>query len=255
VAGDSFGSSAILEEEVIPSILDARLDKSVEVRGNVYECFYQLTRTTAGVIACVNAGVSKPLAKLLFSEDESLQPVLLRYIYNMSSLEAGLNDALDSNAVKLCIEFLASNSAPIRIEAARTLGYLCFSDRGKDLAVANGAVQQLLSTMVAFKDDVAILSSGSSALMAITSTDEGKRQMNTANSVTDMVVQLLLSPNKVVALNALKIISNIAVHPMLRSQLKKDADCVPALKKLVDEGDAFTRKHAKLALDAVMWKP
>jgi hypothetical protein len=134
-ARDSYGISSIIEEGGIPIIAKAMRDRHAEVRGNIYECMYQLSRTTGGVVACVNAGVSNALAKALADEDEALQPAMLRCLYNMSSLEAGLNDALDNNVVRLCIGFLASNTAMIRAEGARTLGFLCFSHRGNELAV------------------------------------------------------------------------------------------------------------------------
>lgn len=175
MAGDSYGLTAILEEEVVGIILQAMKDTTVEVRRNIYFCISQLSRTTAGVVACVKAGVSRAVARGLAHEDASLQPLLLKCIYNLSSVEGGLNDALDNNAVKLCIQFLASNDAITRAEGARTLGLLCFSDNGKEIAVVNGAVPELMTVLSVVKDDPGLLASGSLALMAVTSTDEGNQ--------------------------------------------------------------------------------
>lgn len=253
VAHDSYGLSAILEEELVPTILKAMDDSSIEVRESIYDCISKLSRTTAGAIACVDAGASIRFPKALSTEQDTVKPLLLKSIYNMSSLAKGLEDTLSNNTVKLCIEYLGSNNLGLSVEAAKTLGYLCFSDRGKELAVENGAVHQLMGLISRRREDEGVLSSGSMALMAITTTDEGKREVATVTNGIDMLVLLIKSKVKVVSLNGLKVISNIAVHPSLRNQLRKHEDCLSVLKTL-QEADAFTMKHAKIAYDAVMWK-
>lgn len=57
---------------------------------------------------------------------------MLRCLHNMSAVEEGLEDALDAHVVKRCILLLACDNAVLRAEAARTLGFLCFSERGKN---------------------------------------------------------------------------------------------------------------------------
>lgn len=229
-------------------------DTSIEVRENIYECLSDLSRTTAGAFACVEAGASDKLPQALNQEQDAIKPLLLKSIYNMSSLEKGLEDALKHHTVKLCIEYLNSSHDILRVEAAKTLGFLCFSDRGKELAVESSAVHQLMGLISRMREDESVLSSASLALMAITSTDEGKRQMTTVINAIDLIVYLIKSNLKVVCLNGLKIISNIAVHPALRNQLRKHEDCIPVLQRLL-QLDSFTQKHAKIAYDAVMWKP
>ena len=255
VANDTIGANNIIEEEgVIALILQAMHDSSSEVRGNVYTCMQHVSRTTAGASACVQAGVCDALAAVMAQEDEALQCVLLQCVYNMASLEKGLAEALNHDVIKLCIQYLTSKNAVLRSEAARTLGLLCFSERGKNTAVENCAVPALMNLLSWYKDDMSMLLQASLALMAVTSADEGKRQMNTITNAVEIVVSLLFVPLKVINLNGIKIISNIAVHPVLRNQLKKHEDCVGLLKKLSEGEDHFTAKHAKIALDGVMWK-
>ena len=229
-------------------------DSSIEVRESIYECLSDLSRTTAGAIACVQAGASERLPLALSQEQDVIKPLLLKSIYNMSSTAKGLEDALKHHTVKLCIEYLGSSQDVLRVDAAKTLGLLCFSDRGKELAVEAGAVPQLMGLISRMREDEGVLSSASLALMAITSTDEGKRQMTTVINAIDTVVYLIKSNVKVVCLNGLKIVSNIAVHPALRNQLRKHEDCLPVLEGLL-QSDSFTKKHAKIAHDAVLWKP
>lgn len=254
VAHDPYGLDSILEEAVVPTILKAIEDSSIEVRESIYECISDLSRTTAGAMACVEAGASEILPQLLNQEQDVIKPLLLKSIHNMSSLAKGLEDALKHHTVKLCIEYLNSSLDTLHIEAAKTLGFLCFSDRGKELAVEGGAVHQLMGLISRMRENEGVLSSASLALMAITSTDEGKRQMTTVINAVDVIVYLIKSPLKVICLNGLKIISNIAVHPALRNQLRKHEDCLPVLQSLL-QSDSFTQKHAKIAYDAVMWKP
>ncbi len=92
------------------------------------------------------------------------------------------------------------------------------------------------------------------ALMAITTTSEGKIQVNTAVGV-EIIINQLYDSNKIVILNTLKIISNIAVYPPNRDILTGDSTCAVRLRKLTKSEDSLIAKHAVSALAAVNWTP
>ena len=61
------------------------------------------------------------------------------------------------------------------MHAARTLGFLCFAEAAKETAIVEGGVPGLVALLRMQPNDVKV--AATSALMAITSTDEGKRQV------------------------------------------------------------------------------
>lgn len=122
-------------------------------------------------------------------------------------------------------------------------------------AVEGGAVVELINVLGSSTGDNEMLSAGSLALMAVTSTDEGKRQLGEFASTVELLVDLLHCNEKVVMLNALKVIANAAVLPSLRNQLKRSEACLSTLERLVGGSDDFVKRHARTTLDAVMWKP
>ena len=58
-ASDANGLTAILEDDAVKDILQGINDSAVSVRAQVYEYLYEVTRTNDGMIACVEAGVTK----------------------------------------------------------------------------------------------------------------------------------------------------------------------------------------------------
>eukprot|EP00607_Mallomonas_marina_P008246 CAMPEP_0182416594 /NCGR_PEP_ID=MMETSP1167-20130531/955_1 /TAXON_ID=2988 /ORGANISM="Mallomonas Sp, Strain CCMP3275" /LENGTH=342 /DNA_ID=CAMNT_0024589527 /DNA_START=113 /DNA_END=1144 /DNA_ORIENTATION=- len=255
-ARDANGLTAILEFEVIPNILEGINDPTSKVRGQVYECLYQITRTTDGILASVSAGVTVALVKIVLEEDDILQPLILRSIYNICKDHQGLLDALTSGAVPTCINLLSdpkNTQEEVIVDAARTLGFICFADEAKDEAIEAGAVPTLVELL---KIQTTVVRSATTlALMAITSTDEGKRQMLPSGAVP-MLIDLLRDSDRTVKANTLKIVSNTAVSPEARTLLRTDPDCMSILKEMASDScaDKFLCKHAKAALAAVMWK-
>eukprot|EP01041_Mallomonas_annulata_P003015 gene3015-5909_t len=250
-ARDSNGLMAILEDEAIPEILQGINDPAPLVRAQVYECLYQATRTLDGVSACVKAGVAKELVKALMDEDDRLKPIMLRTIHNACKVELGLKDALTFDVVRICIQLLEpSQLNDVVVDAARTLGFICFADDAKDTAIAEGAVPALVELLKSRL--TTIRSAATLALMAVTSTDEGKRQVLPCGGVP-LLIELLRDQDKIVRCNTLKVISNVAVFPGIRSILVQEIDCMAMLKEMADSSDVFLSKHAKVSLAAVMW--
>jgi len=277
-ATDAKGLSAILFDEAIPQILNGINDPADMVRGNVYDCLSHVSSTAEGAHACVENGVTRAFVAALMNEDDSLKAVMLKTIYNMVGCEQGLVEAITSNAVQHCISLLSKsveysksinaavngksielNYSPyepaILSEAARALGFMCFDGRAKLVALDNGAVEQLIG-LLKYKTDASsdVRSSVSISLMAISITDEGKKQIYNHQGV-DNIIAMLYDDSKIVLLNTLKIISNIAIYPKTRELLLEDSTCCIKLKKLTKVDDRVIPRHAQIALDAVNWKP
>eukprot|EP00595_Chromulina_sp_UTEXLB2642_P001010 CAMPEP_0196765066 /NCGR_PEP_ID=MMETSP1095-20130614/7501_1 /TAXON_ID=96789 ORGANISM="Chromulina nebulosa, Strain UTEXLB2642" /NCGR_SAMPLE_ID=MMETSP1095 /ASSEMBLY_ACC=CAM_ASM_000446 /LENGTH=282 /DNA_ID=CAMNT_0042122357 /DNA_START=59 /DNA_END=908 /DNA_ORIENTATION=+ len=190
LAQDSNGLEAIIREEVVAEILLGRQDPTEQVRGNVYECLLHVSRTIEGADACSAAGTTAVLVDALRTETLSLKSTILQYLYNVASTLSGLMDAIESGAIQIIIELLDCENSDIRGNAAKTLGFICFDESGKTVAIKDGAIPKLLDNLV---HPNFVLSNVLFALMAITSTDEGKRQCGilTEDNRLDKVIQLL----------------------------------------------------------------
>lgn len=253
-AQDANGLASILKCEVIPNILEGINDDDSTVRRQVYECLYHITRTNDGILASVEAGVTDALVKTLSEEVPVLQPIVLRSIYNICKANHGLIDALNSGVIPTCIGLLSnplSKREEVIVDVARTLGFVCFADEAKDEAIDEKVVPALIGLMQI--KTTAVRSATTLALMAITSTDEGKRQMM-PNGGVQPLIDFLRDKDMIVKINTLKIISNVAVAPDARALMANDSDCMHALNDMSRASDQFLSKHAKVALAAVMWK-
>lgn len=269
-ANDSSGLLSILETNAIPLILLGVQDPSEEVRGNVYTCLRNVTKAGVGAEACVTHGVITSFVKVLSGEIDSLKPILLRAIHNMVDIDSGLVAAIMCNAVEICIslikksvQYVLDNGSgysysefefQILSEAAEALGLMCFDGRAKIPALEAGAVEQLIKILKIPSYPSSVKASITSALMAITITDEGKIQIFTNNGV-DCIMALLYDDSRVVILNALKILSNIAVYPKTREIITTDSTCVVKIRKLSKSEDKLVAKHAAIALAAANWMP
>lgn len=254
MASDSNGLNAILEDQSVPLILKGMFDPSEEVRENIYRCILHVTRTEDGLYASVYAGVTESFAMCLLNELPDLKCLILRTLHNICMIGMGLENALRSNVVRLCIELLQSEVTEVRAEAARTLGFLCFSDQAKEEALQYYGVPSICTLLSNLEEVTEVKAAASMALMAITTTDEGKRQMNESTYI-NAIISMLYDESRVVKLNALKIISNIAVYPCIREVLKEDNSCVVVMKRLKNSEDSLVAKHANIAIDAVMAMP
>lgn len=269
-ARDSNGFLTILETESIPLILHGVDDPSEVVRGNVYNCLLQVTRSNIGVETAVKHKVVVAFVKACGNEMDTLKPIILQAIHNMVGSEDGLLLAIEAGAVSLCIDLLKKSPSPqsedsdeltfadtdlqILSESARTLGFMCFDGRAKLPALQFGAIAELIRLLKIPNLETVVKQSVTIAVMAITITDEGKIQIY-KNDGVDCIMALLYDDSKIVLLNALKIISNVAVYPRNRDIIVNDSTCVVKLRKLAKSEDPMVSRHASIALAAASWTP
>lgn len=220
-AADANGLEAILFDEVIPEILQGMNDRSTDVRKNVYECLYHVTRTMAGIEACVNSGVTTEFVQILLNEQDELKPFILQTIHNTCKIDAGLVDALSAHAIEILIELLHNTlNVEITLNTARTLGYLCYSDEAKEIVMQERGVTILMMILKDLHSEEVKLAV-TFALMAITSYDSSKIELCDCDGIS-ILINTLLSSSRLVQLNILKIISNVAVYPPGRRELTMD---------------------------------
>ena len=290
-AEDAVGLEAILLDEAITEILQGMNDDSDDVRRNVYDCLNHCTRTQKGVEACVKAGVTVEFVSAVMAEENSLKPIILKTIHNTCKIDSGLQDALKTQAVCTLIDLLrGAKETDVIIQAARALGFICFSDVAKGEAIQEKGIEVLVSQMK-ITDLERVKKELTFALMVVTSTDEGKQQITECDGISTIIKLLSskLASDRLVKLNVLKVISNVAINPQARRDLsrstfadeQKDSEekkeneddsssavmvrktphvsCVPLIIALQEEaeqaGDTLTAKHAKIALAAVQWVP
>jgi hypothetical protein len=252
-AEDANGLASIIQTGAIPTILTGIVDPSQEVRANVIQCMYHCSRTAAGVDAVVAAGTVSKFVEIVSSEEDGLKPKLLVTIESGCKTEEGLAACLATGGVKVVVDLLGNSTEDVVAQAAKSLGFLCFSETAKEQAIGFGAIKQLVGQLAVRSRDLRVACT--TALMAITSTDEGKRQMADCGGAT-AVATVLGDQDLIVKMNALKVIANIAVHPVARKELLEHESCASMMTKMAGaDGDKRLQKHAKIALDAVQWRP
>lgn len=261
-AVDANGLDYILQNQalVLPLLVQGVNDPSEIVRENVYQCILSISRTTEGIHACVRFGVTQAFVAVLKDEMMELKPPIIKTIHNLVATEDGLLAALKSWAVEVLISHL--DRSPIHnavedtviSEAARSVGYLCYDGRAKKEALDKGAVEKLITLLKDRKLPTNLKGSVTIALMAITITNDGKIKVHTCEGL-DAVMVLLYDDSRMIVLNALKIIANLAVYPPNRELFIADSTCVVKLRKLSKAEDPLISRHAALALSAVNWNP
>jgi hypothetical protein len=266
-AGDANGLKSILEyrRKVFPNLLAAVQDPSEQVRFYVFGCLNATTRTAEGVEANVEFGITTAFVDAVRRDSLELKPAILQTLHNLVSNEQGLEQALQAHAVEAFIDLLERqvNHTSLKkkrledaviADAARTLGFLCYDGRAKSPALQHQAVSKLVALLKEDELDTKIRIAVTSALMSISITNDGKMQVYEFEGL-DIIMRQLYDNNRVVVLNTLKIISNLAVYPKNREAFTSDSTCVVKLRKLSKYEDSLIAKHAGLALEAVNWNP
>ena len=223
-AEDALGLEAILLDEAITEILQGMNDDSKDVRKNVYECLNHCTRTSKGVEACVAAGVTVEFVSAVMAEEDLLKPIILKTIHNTCKIDTGLQDALKTQAVSTLIDLLrGASDGEVIIQAAKALGFLCFSDVAKGEAMQEKGIEVLVSQLKKTELEK-IKKELTFALMVVTSTDEGKQQITQCDGVSTLIriLQSTDPKDRLVKLNVLKVISNIAINPEARADLARN---------------------------------
>lgn len=263
---DANGLAAIVDDDCVGDLLNGMNDPSEVVRGNIYECIRYVTQTSRGIDVCVANGVASAFVNALTREGDQLKPTILASISNIvSAKEEGLSDALNANVVTICIDLLSCENPEARTEAAKVLGFICYDEDAKTEALENNVVESLMSLLIEdlseesrVRQPTHVLAAATMALMAVTSSDEGKRRIFSCcenGSAVGHIAALLYVDNRPIRLNTMKVISNIAVFPPLRTLLLEESSVILNLKRLRDSGDALLEKHANIALAAVNWTP
>lgn len=103
--------------------------------------------------------------------------------------------------------------------------------------------------------EAAVRASAAAALMAMTTTDEGKKQIFPCGGV-HRLMRLLDDECDAVVLNALKTLANAAVFPEARKALRDDAKFLTRLDHLRAQAQSpVIQKHAEIARSVVLWNP
>jgi len=253
-AMDAIGRESMLEHGSAYEVYTAIEDQNVKVRFNVYEAMVNFTKGTLPCLASViEAEYPKALVAKAASESPSVQPLVLKLMYNVIRSQLGLDDTLGSGGVPTCIELLESKEETVRKEAATTLCFLCFTESAKQAAIKDGAVSILCRLMADSAWEVRSAATG--ALVAVTTTDEGKMALVPAGGAEAMMEVLRTAYQRSLKLNVLKLVSNAAVHPEVRAALREDERVLPTLDDYELGDDTLIAKHATIAKAAVLWQP
>ena len=258
-ARDANGSRAMLAANTALAVAPALDDDENDVRLHIYEALIEIS---AGCIQGARALIASNYPAILVGKAANevvvMQPLALRLLCNCLYDDQGLEDALGHSAVETCISLLGSFDKAVRCEAANTLSTLCFAEMAKMSAIQGDAVSVLITLL---KDsDLLVRCAATGALMAITTTDEGKRAIvpsgtNGEIESVNLLIGLLYESYDLLTTNALKCISNIAVNPLAREQMKNSKECLELLSNFCASEHALISKHAIIAKKAVLWRP
>ena len=261
-AQDANGCAAILAEPVIlVEVLNGIKDPSDDVRGNIYDCLYYISQTQAGKEASVVAGIVFNFVDALTRDEVLLKVKILKTLYNIVGYPQGLEEALGAGAIKVCIHLMkepkkkkdiSPHFQTLCAEAARTLGILCFDEKGKEEALEGEAIPLLVSLLKPETPRTTKISA-TMAVMAITSTVTGRIQMHQIETISKLSA-LVSEEDRSLRLNTLKVITNIAVYPPIRALLLEDVALIKLIER-IKSNDTLLEKHATLALNAVHWQP
>jgi hypothetical protein len=254
-AQDANGISSILEDlPVLVEILNGIKDPSDAVRGNVYDCLFYISQSQEGKEASVVAGIVFNFVDALTRDDDELKIKILKTLYNIVGSPKGLEEALNANAINVCIGLVKSKDQRLCAEAARTLGVMCFDEMGKTAALDGGAIPLLVGLLADSNAKITKIYA-SLAIMAITSTVTGRIQMHSPETVSRLSA-LMQEDDRTLRLNVLKVISNIAQYPPIRSLLREDAPLITLIQRIKGNlDDKLLSKHSVIALDAINWNP
>lgn len=254
-ANDAIGINVILSEGVVPDILKGASDPTIDVRTNIYKCLFNLTRVPEGIDTVVEAGGTQLLVKAVGNEEPSCQSYMLLTIQNLVKTQRGLSEASFYKAVRVCISLLGSEHENVVIQAARALGFICFSDKEKDEAIAENGVPVLCSLISPVNVSTAVCIAVTGALMSITSADESKRQMGAEGCIDVVMRTLIEAKDRIIIVNTLKLTSNCAVLPASRLRMVENEEFLAKLVHLSESTDRVICKHADVALKAVRFSP
>jgi hypothetical protein len=253
-AMDANGRRSMLMMNTAREVLRGVDDPNVEVRRNVYEALVNFTRgTLPNLKSVIAAKYPTTLVQKAAIETPDVKPLVLKLLYNCIKDESGLEDALGAGGTSTCITLLSSDNTEVRKEAANTLCFLCFTESAKQEAITNDAVGILCGLLT--DQSWEVISAAAGALMAITTTDEGKRAFVPAEGAEAIMSLLAYNESRSVRLNVLKVICNVAVHPKVRKQMREDPRVLPALEDFELGQDTLVAKHACIAMAAVLWEP
>lgn len=252
IAADATGRVSIAEENIIPAIKSVSLEEDFVVRQHCYTALLRLSSVITGAHSVVEAGCVPIIVERIATGDSRLRPTLLQLVYNCASRPRGLEDALQAGAVKVCVDLIKSNDTA-KCDAARTLRVMCFHEQAKQQALELNALAFLVPLLS--DSDSAVRSHVSGALVGITTTDEGKKEMFPLGGAM-RAVALLLDVDEAVQLNGLKLIANLAAYPAIRDMLCYNNECLSTLDRMEKSprSELFA-KHARIAKEAVLWKP
>ena len=254
-AMDAIGREFMLRNSTASIIAAALDDSNVLVRSNVYEALLNFSRGPSPYLkSIIAAKYASMLVAKSANEVSEVQPLVLRLLYNCIKDETGMEDALSAHAVEVTIRLLgATVPTTVQKEAAATLGFLCFADTAKMEAIKGGAVEALTGVLSSGHVDIQAAAVG--ALMVITTTDEAKTLILSAGGIAPIIHLLTVKSSRLLLLNVLKTIANVAVNPAVRDILKTSEIVLPNLANLEEEADPLIAKHAATARSAVLWTP
>ncbi|VDM33989.1 unnamed protein product [Hydatigera taeniaeformis] len=199
-------------------------------------------------------------AQLLVKED--IIPLLIAYLENefmeikiliLDTLNKCLvfdTDAgLDANGMCVFNKLLIHHDSTVRYKSVQAILRLVVNDRGKVQAIEKETVPRLIHLLLDMDPEVRASAAGALAFICITT--RGRYACLNGDAIPNLL-RCLLNPSDRVRVNALKALASIGEAPEGRRILLKSLE---QIERMQSDESAGVRKHAKIAVDVIKWKP
>eukprot|EP00108_Taenia_solium_P005267 TsM_000896000 transcript=TsM_000896000 gene=TsM_000896000 len=156
---------------------------------------------------------------------------------------------LDANGICVFTKLLIHHNSTVRYKSVQAILRLVVSDRGKVQAIEKEAVPRLIHLLLDMDPEVRASAAGALAFICIIT--RGRYECLNGDAIPNLL-RCLLSQSTRVRVNALKALASIGEAPEGRRILQRSLEQVECL---MGDKSAEVRKHAKIAVNVIKWKP
>jgi len=249
ISGHAMGREALISRDVVPALSCLLDDDQDIVRKFVHLTFARTAQSPAAAVTLTEEHIVSMLVMRLTTEiDEILELILdtLHYCFKVD-----VQTALNCGAMKALTELLVHQLATIRSSSCRCIMGLAVTLQGKEQAIEDQCVAELVSLLN--DSNMNVKANAAGALMRITVTTRGKYSALEADVLLPLIDLLAdMTLNSEVRTNALKTLTCIAETPEGRSSLLQ---LEPQIRELLSDSTPTISAAAEKALKVILWKP
>ncbi|CAL8093196.1 unnamed protein product [Calicophoron daubneyi] len=242
------GRNAVVSDNVLQSFSSLlRQIQADIVRLNIHKAIKLVTSSPIGARTAVDEGFIELLTDCARDEVDEIRVLILDTLHHCLGVDTAA--CLDTGGVKLFTQLLYHPNEEVRSRAAQNILRLCVNPRGKQQALDEETVPALVKLLNDKYSTVKATAAG--ALALICTTTHGRYTTLNCGAIP-YLLKLVDHEDSRVRVDALKVISCLSEMPEGRRILLDHLDVIRPHE--VDE-NAAVRKHARIAVSVITWKP